>query len=491
MPAPTPLDPTAAPERENVAPFARKVESFAENAAPFAAAPPAEQPDEAPRSGLEGENTALAGRRIVLGITGSIAAYKACTLVRLLVRAGAEVQVVITPAGKEFVTPLTLATLSRHAVVSEFFDRRDGSWHSHVDLGRWAHAMLIAPATAATLGKMAHGIADNMLLTVYLSMKAPVFVAPAMDLDMYAHPSTQDNLALLRRRGVSVIEPESGFLASGLTGKGRMEEPEIIVARLARFFARGGADTATPPSPDASAAAPSDAAPAADATSDAAPRPRLLITAGPTRERIDPVRFVSNYSSGKMGFALAEAAARRGYDVVLIAGPVSLTARSPHIRRIDVESAREMHAAALREYPRCVGAILCAAVADYAPEHTADRKIKRERTAALTLRLVPNPDIAADLGRRKRPDQWLAGFALETDREEANALDKLRRKRLDLIVLNSLRDAGAGFDVDTNKVTLIAPDAAPQALPLQSKADAASAIIERLCHDFPSAAPRR
>ena len=441
----------------------------------------------------------LAGRHIVLGITGSIAAYKACTLVRLLVRQGAEVQVVITPAGKEFVTPLTLATLSQRAVASEFFDRRDGSWHSHVDLGLWADVFVIAPASAATLGKMAHGIADNMLLTTYLSMKAPTFVAPAMDLDMYAHTATQDNLDLLRRRGVHVIEAADGFLASTLSGKGRMQEPEVIVEHLARHFAASAAPTAscgentaesTLPaatlSPDSPASAnefPTDA-PLISATDGR--RPRLLITAGPTRERIDPVRFVSNYSSGKMGFALAESAARAGFDVVLIAGPVGLTVQSPHIRRIDVESAREMHAAALREFPDCAGAILCAAVADYAPEAPAERKIKRETTGPLTLRLVPNPDIAADLGLRKRVDQWLVGFALETDHALDNARGKLHRKHLDLIVLNSLSDAGAGFNTDTNRVTLIAPDGEPQALPLMAKSAVADTLIRHLCHTFPT-----
>lgn len=420
----------------------------------------------------------LAGRHIVLGITGSIAAYKACTLIRLLVRQGAEVQVVITPAGKEFVTPLTLATLSQHPVVSEFFDRRDGSWHSHVDLGRWADVFVVAPASAATLGKMAHGIADNMLLTTYLSMKAPTFVAPAMDLDMYAHPATQDNLALLRRRGVHVIEAADGFLASTLVGKGRMQEPEVIVEHLARFFAPTASDCAA--SAPATATAPTDAPTPADGT----PRPRLLITAGPTRERIDPVRYISNYSSGKMGFALAESAARAGYDVVLIAGPVGLTTHSPHIRRIDVESAREMHEVALREFPRCSGAILCAAVADYAPAEPAEHKIKRETTGELTLRLRPNPDIAADLGRRKQGAQWLVGFALETDHGLEHARAKLARKHLDLIVLNSLSDPGAGFNTDTNRVTLIAPDAAPQALPLMAKSAVADALIAHIDRAF-------
>ena len=440
----------------------------------------------------------LAGRHIVLGITGSIAAYKACTLIRLLVRQGAEVQVVITPAGKEFVTPLTLATLSQHPVVSEFFDRRDGSWHSHVDLGRWADAFVVAPASAATLGKMAHGIADNMLLTTYLSMKAPTFVAPAMDLDMYAHPATQDNLDLLRRRGVHVIEAADGFLASTLVGKGRMQEPEVIVEHLARHFAASAAPTSpcgenTAESATAANTAHQEMPTCAAATATAgAPlvssidghRPRLLITAGPTRERIDPVRFVSNYSSGKMGFALAESAARAGFDVVLIAGPVGLTVQSPRIRRIDVESAREMHAAALREFPDCAGAILCAAVADYAPAEPAEHKIKRETTGELTLRLRPNPDIAADLGRRKQGAQWLVGFALETDHGLEHARAKLARKHLDLIVLNSLSDPGAGFNTDTNRVTLIAPDAAPQALPLMAKSAVADALIDHIDRAF-------
>lgn len=413
----------------------------------------------------------LAGRHIVLGITGSIAAYKACTLIRLLVRQGAEVQVVITPAGKEFVTPLTLATLSQHPVVSDFFDRRDGSWHSHVDLGRWADVFVVAPASAATLGKMAHGIADNMLLTTYLSMKAPTFVAPAMDLDMYAHPATQDNLDLLRRRGVHVIEAADGFLASTLVGKGRMQEPEVIVEHLARFFA--------PPAAGSCPAEVSAPAPAAEPH-----RPRLLITAGPTRERLDPVRYISNYSSGKMGFALAESAARAGYDVVLVAGPVGLTTHSPHIRRIDVESAREMHEVALREFPRCSGAILCAAVADYAPAEPAEHKIKRETTGELTLRLRPNPDIAADLGRRKQGAQWLVGFALETDHGLEHARAKLARKHLDLIVLNSLSDPGAGFNTDTNRVTLIAPDTAPHPLPLMAKSAVADALIDHIDRAF-------
>lgn len=387
---------------------------------------------------------------IVLGITGSIAAYKACSLIRLFVKAGHEVQVVITPAGKEFITPLTLSTLSRHAVVSEFFDRRDGSWHSHVDLGLWADAMVIAPATAATIGKMAHGIADNMLLTTYLSMKAPVFVAPAMDLDMYRHPATQQNLKTLQSYGNIIIEPAEGELASALVGKGRMEEPE-------RIFEVVTARTEPPA------------------------RGRLLITAGPTYERIDPVRFIGNYSTGKMGFAIAEAAAEAGYDVELIAGPVALTTRHPRIHRTDVESAAEMHAAAMDLWPTCAAAVLCAAVADFTPAHTAEEKIKREATGEWCLDLVPTQDIARCLGETKRPDQRLIGFALETTAELQNATEKMSRKSLDMIVMNSLRDAGAGFGHDTNKVTFLYPDGQREEFPLKSKTDVAHDIIDRLC----------
>lgn len=389
---------------------------------------------------------------IVLGITGSIAAYKACTLIRLFVKAGHEVQVVITPSGKEFITPLTLSTLSRHAVVSEFFDRRDGSWNSHVDLGLWADAMVIAPATAATIGKMAHGVADNMLLTTYMSMKAPVFVAPAMDLDMYRHPATQANLQTLQSYGNIIIEPGEGELASALVGKGRMEEPENIFEAVI------------------SALTPTEEK-----------RGRLLITAGPTYERLDPVRFIGNYSTGKMGFAIAEAAAEAGYDVELIAGPVSLATKHPRIHRTDVESAAEMHAAAMRLWPECSDAILCAAVADFTPARCADEKIKREATGEWRLDLVPTQDIARALGEAKRPDQRLVGFALETTAELENAAEKMRRKNLDFIVMNSLRDAGAGFGHDTNKVTFLFPDGRREELPLKSKAEVGRDIIQRLC----------
>lgn len=369
----------------------------------------------------------LKGKKIVLGITGSIAAYKACQIIRLLVKAGAEVQVVITPAGKEFITPITLSALTQKPVISDFFSQRDGTWHSHVALGLWADAMLIAPCTASTLGKMAHGVADNMLITTYLSMKAPVFIAPAMDLDMYAHPTTQQNLDILRSFGNQVIEPQSGFLASGLEGKGRMEEPEKIVDFLDSSL------TTLPPSLSGK---------------------KILITAGPTYEKIDPVRFIGNYSSGKMGFALAEECARRGAAVTLIAGPVSLPTPAPSIRRIDVESCEEMYQSAVQYFADCDAAILCAAVADFRPETTADQKIKREGDD-LVIRLKPTHDIAAELGRMKTARQRLVGFALETNDEERNAQKKLEKKNLDFIVLNSLQNKGTCFRSEENQITIL------------------------------------
>lgn len=396
----------------------------------------------------------LKGKHIVVGITGSIAAYKACTLIRTFIKKGAEVQVVITPAGKEFITPVTLSTLTSKPVVSEFFSRRDGSWHSHVDLGLWADAMVIAPATASTIGKMAHGIADNMLLTTYLSMKAPVFIAPAMDLDMYAHPATQHNLDIIRSFGNHIIEPTEGELASHLTGKGRMEEPERIAEIIEAFFT----------------------------TSQDLDGKHVLITAGPTYERIDPVRFIGNYSSGKMGFALAEECAARGARVTLVAGPVQMQAHHPAIQRVNVETAAEMLKASLEAFSSADAAILCAAVADFTPDQAASSKIKRER-GEQTLHLIPTQDIAATLGAAKRPGQRVVGFALETDNEESHAREKLVRKHLDFIVLNSLRDAGAGFRCDTNKVTILSAQEVKK-YPLKTKSEVAKDIIDMLCQTF-------
>lgn len=393
----------------------------------------------------------LKGKKIVLGITGSIAAYKACTLIRLLIKQGAEVQVVITPAGKEFITPITLSALTHKPVVSEFFNQRDGSWHSHVDLGLWADAMIIAPCTASTLGKMAHGIADNMLITTYLSMKAPVLVAPAMDLDMYAHASTQDNMQLLQQRGVTIIEPGSGFLASTLEGKGRMQEPEIIVEEIKEFFARREGRLRGQ---------------------------RILITAGPTYEKLDPVRFIGNYSSGKMGIALANECLAQGADVELVLGPCAL--ELPHstlLHTTHVESAAEMYHAATSLFPACSAGIMCAAVADFTPDACAEEKIKREGEQ-LVLHLNPTQDIAAAIGNMKTINQKLCGFALETHDAMSHAKEKLQRKHLDMIVMNSLQDAGAGFRVNTNKVTIITPDEV-ESLPLQSKTDVAKEIINR------------
>lgn len=393
----------------------------------------------------------LENKKIVLGITGSIAAYKACVLARLLIKKGAEVQVVMTPSAKEFITPLTLATLTQKPVVSEFFDRRDGSWHSHVSLGLWADAMLVAPASASTIGKMANGIADNMLVTTYLSMKAPVFVAPAMDLDMYAHPTTQANLKKLASYGNHIIEPGTGFLASKLEGKGRMEEPEKIVEALEQFFA----------------------------SQQKLAGKKVLITAGPTYEKIDPVRFIGNYSSGKMGFALAETCAEQGAEVTLVSGPVMLQTNHPNIHRIDVECANEMYEAATRHFPKADITILCAAVADFTPKSTADKKIKRKGDD-LTIMLQPTQDIAAALGATKKKKQVLVGFALETDNELNNAKDKMKRKNFDFIVLNSLQDKGAGFRVDTNKVTIIDKHNGITAYDTKSKKEVAKDIIEAI-----------
>ncbi|MFA6871582.1 MAG: bifunctional phosphopantothenoylcysteine decarboxylase/phosphopantothenate--cysteine ligase CoaBC [Bacteroidaceae bacterium] len=397
----------------------------------------------------------LKGKNIVVGITGSIAAYKAAYLIRGLIKKGAEVQVVITPAGKEFITPITLSALTSKPVISEFFSGRDGTWNSHVDLGLWADLMLIAPATAATLGKMAHGIADNMLITTYLSMKAPVFIAPAMDLDMFKHPSTQQNLAILQGYGNHIIEPSEGELASHLVGKGRMEEPTVILEEIERFFEE----------------------------KETLAKKKIIITAGPTYEKIDPVRFIGNYSSGKMGFALAEECANRGADVFLICGPVQRCTQHPNITRIDVESAQEMFEAASTHFLEADAAILCAAVADFTPTKIHTQKIKR-KSDLLQVELTPTKDIAAHLGSLKKANQRLVGFALETTDEVANATKKLARKHLDFIVLNSLSDKGAGFQTDTNKISII--DQQQQlSFPLKSKKEVAKDIIHQLCTILP------
>ena len=397
----------------------------------------------------------LKGKKIVLGITGSIAAYKSCLIIRELVKRGAEVQVVITPAGKEFITPITLSALTQKPVISDFFSQRDGTWHSHVALGLWADAMLIAPCTASTLGKMANGIADNMLITTYLSMKAPVFIAPAMDLDMYAHPTTQQNMERLKGFGNHIIEPQSGFLASGLEGKGRMEEPEKIVDCLDLFFEK----------------------------KDLLGK-RIMITAGPTYEKIDPVRFIGNYSSGKMGLALAEECARRGAEVTIVAGPVScnISKLKSQVSIISVESCQDMYDAATELFPDTDAAILCAAVADFRPAEVAEQKIKRVGQT-MDIHLVPNPDIAASLGQMKKEKQVLVGFALETNDEEQNAQHKLEKKNLDFIVLNSLRNEGTCFRSDENQISIISRDGQTD-YDKKPKREVAADIIDELVRNI-------
>ncbi len=401
----------------------------------------------------------LKGKKIVLGITGSIAAYKACYIIRGLVKRGAEVQVVITPAGKEFITPVTLSALTSKPVISEFFAQRDGSWNSHVDLGLWADAMLIAPATASTIGKMAHGVADNMLVTTYLSAKAPVFIAPAMDLDMYAHPSTQQNLDTLRSYGNHIIEPAMGELASHLVGKGRMEEPENIIRQLEIYFAAKEGDLVGK---------------------------TVLITAGPTYEKIDPVRFIGNYSSGKMGLALADECAARGAKVILVTGPTQLTPYFPMHQHYKVESAQEMFQAVSDSFDQTDASILTAAVADFTPDVVADQKIKRENTGQMSLSLKSTQDIAAFVGSHKDDGgrkRIIVGFALETQNEQLNAQDKLRRKNLDFIVLNSLNDKGACFRSDTNKISII-DRSGKSDYPLKPKTQVAADIVDRLVREF-------
>lgn len=397
----------------------------------------------------------LQGKHIVLGITGGIAAYKSALLARLLVKAGAEVQVIMTPSAREFITPLTMSTLTGKPVITEFFTANTGEWHSHVDLGLWADYFVVAPATACTLAKMATGVADNMLVTSYLSTRGRVLVAPAMDLDMMAHPSTSRNLATLAADGVRIVEAACGELASHLSGKGRMAEPADIVAAIEAWESEKAALAGK----------------------------HVLITAGPTYERIDPVRFIGNFSTGKMGYALAEEAARRGARVTLVSGPVALKATHPAITVVGVESAREMLKAATDAFADADIAIMAAAVADYRPAETAESKIKREHMAECELALVRNPDIAAALGEAKRPGQILVGFALETDNERDNALGKMTRKHLDMIVLNSLRDPGAGFGTDTNKVSIFTADGRETELPLKGKSEVAADILNaiKLC----------
>lgn len=438
----------------------------------------------------------LSGKHIVLGITGSIAAYKSCLIIRALVKRGAEVQVVITPAGKEFITPITLSALSRHPVISDFFSQRDGTWHSHVDLGLWADAMLIAPCTASSLGKMAHGVADNMLVTTYLSMKAPVFIAPAMDLDMYQHPSTQANINTLKGYGNRFVEPTSGFLASGLEGKGRMQEPDLIVEEMERFFANPLNETTQKGAQDQEQMTQEDILDQEETTQkgpqdqekmtqEAAQKEkmlplagkRILITAGPTYERIDPVRFIGNFSSGKMGFSIAEECRRRGAEVTLVAGPTALQCDAA-IRRVNVESAQEMYEACLPIFDTADAAILSAAVADFTPEQKAESKIKREADD-LVLRLRPTHDIAKTLGQRKRPGQRLVCFALETNDEEANARGKWERKNADFVVLNSTRIPGTTFNADDNQIAVVTREGV-RSYPKKSKQEVASDIIDVL-----------
>lgn len=438
----------------------------------------------------------LSGKHIVLGITGSIAAYKSCLIIRALVKRGAEVQVVITPAGKEFITPITLSALSRHPVISDFFSQRDGTWHSHVDLGLWADAMLIAPCTASSLGKMAHGVADNMLVTTYLSMKAPVFIAPAMDLDMYQHPSTQANINTLKGYGNRFVEPTSGFLASGLEGKGRMQEPDLIVEEMEHFFAdplkdmtqegaQGQEEMTQEDTLDQEKTTQKGAQDQEKMTQEGAQKEKMLplagkhilITAGPTYERIDPVRFIGNFSSGKMGFSIAEECRRRGAEVTLVAGPTALQCDAA-IRRVNVESAQEMYEACLPAFDTADAAILSAAVADFTPEQKAESKIKREADD-LVLRLRPTHDIAKTLGQRKRPGQRLVCFALETNDEEANARGKLERKNADFVVLNSTRIPGTTFNADDNQIAVVTREGV-RSYPKKSKQEVASDIIDVL-----------
>lgn len=393
----------------------------------------------------------LKGKHILVGVSGGIAAYKAVALVRAFVKNGAEVHVIMTPMSKHFITPLTMATVSKHPVLTEFYNPENGDWNNHVSLGLWADAYVVAPATANTLAKMAHGIADNLLLTTYLSMRCPVIAAPAMDMDMWNHPATQHNLQFLQQRGVHIIEPPAGELASGLEGKGRMEEPERIVALVEQLFVKKKLLAGK----------------------------TFLVTAGPTYESIDPVRFIGNHSSGKMGYAIAESLVNRGAQVLLVSGPTALPVPRG-VEPIRVTTAAEMYEAVVGRFAKADAAILCAAVADYTPENKSTHKIKREKEP-LTLALKPTADIAATLGKQKKKDQLTIGFALETDNEVTNAQKKLQTKNLDMIVLNSLNDEGAGFDSDTNKITIIKKDGIVATYPVQPKQKVAEIIIDTVC----------
>ena len=398
----------------------------------------------------------LKGKKIILGVSGGIAAYKTVILARLLVKSGAEVQVIMTPNAKEFITPLTMSTITSKPVISDFFTANTGEWHSHVNLGLWADAMVVAPATASTIAKMAHGVADNMLITTYLSSKSPIFVAPAMDLDMMRHPTTVHNLELLKSYGNHVIEPTEGELASHLVGKGRMEEPENILKVLSDYFAT---------------------------TEDMVGR-RVLITAGPTVENIDPVRFISNHSSGKMGYAIAEECANRGAKVTLVSGPVSLSTANERITVVPVTTAIEMHESVMARCEESDVVVLCAAVADYRAEQVCDKKMKRGSTNTLTIKLVENPDIAKAVGAKRHDGQILVGFALETDNEEEHARAKLEKKNLDMIVLNSLQDKGAGFGTDTNKVKILERNGAINAYECKSKKMVAKDIVDIVVNNY-------
>jgi len=393
----------------------------------------------------------LKDKNILLGITGSIAAYKAAILVRLLVKEGANVKVVMTKLAKEFITPLTMATLSKNPILVDFFDPENGQWNSHVDLGSWSDLYLIAPATANTMGKMAHGIADNLLLTTYLSAKCPVMVAPAMDLDMYQHTANLKNIEILKSFGNIIIEPGTGELASGLSGKGRMEEPEVITQKVIDFFS----------------------------VKKKLKNKRILVTAGPTYEPIDPVRFIGNYSSGKMGYALAYELAEQGAEVILISGPTALTINDPSVKKIDVQTADEMFDTALKYFKNCDAAIMSAAVADYKPAQQYKQKVKR-KSDKLAISLEPNKDIAAHLGKIKKENQLIVGFALETNDEIKNAKQKINTKNLDFIVLNSLKDKGAGFGVNTNKISIIDKTGKVDIFDLKSKNEVAIDIVKKL-----------